>query len=221
MLFAAGFGTRMGGLTTTCPKPLIKVSGAPLIDHALEIINAANITNTVVNTHYLPRMLTDHLADRNVLVSHEHDILETGGGLRHALPMLGSNPVFTLNSDAVWTGQNPLNTLAAAWNPDLMDALLLLISPDNTQKDPTKGDFDINKNGTITRGTGFIYSGAQIIKTEMLKDISETCFSLNLLWDMMIKNGRAFGTVHNGNWCDVGTPQGIINAEEMLEDNNV
>jgi MurNAc alpha-1-phosphate uridylyltransferase len=221
MLFAAGFGTRMGGLTTTCPKPLIKVSGAPLIDHALEIINAANITNTVVNTHYLPRMLTDHLADRNVLVSHEHDILETGGGLRHALPMLGSNPVFTLNSDAVWTGQNPLNTLAAAWNPDLMDALLLLISPDNTQKDPTKGDFDINKNGTITRGTGFIYSGAQIIKTEMLKDISETCFSLNLLWDMIIKNGRAFGTVHNGNWCDVGTPQGIINAEEMLEDNNV
>ena len=218
MIFAAGFGTRMGALTAACPKPLVKVAGIPLIDHALELTNSAKIKKTVVNIHYLHEMVADHLGDRDIIISHEPDILETGGGLRHALPLLGNNPVFTLNSDAIWTGQNPLNTLASAWNPDQMDALLLLISPNSSTKN---GDFNISKNGTIKRGTNFTYSGAQIIKTKSLNDIAESCFSLNLLWDIMIKNNRAFGTVHNGNWCDVGTAQGIKDAENMIKDCNV
>lgn len=221
MLFAAGFGTRMGALTATCPKPLIPVAGKPLIDHSLDIVEAAGISTTVVNTHYLPDMIVKHLADRNVTISHEPEIIETGGGLRQALPMLGSGPVFTLNSDAIWTGQNPLNTLAAAWNPKKMDALLLLVSQDDAQGHSGNGDFLISKKGTIKRGAGLIYSGAQIIKTDALASISETKFSLNLLWDLMISKKRAFGTVHNGSWCDVGTPSGITIAENMLKDQNV
>lgn len=221
MIFAAGFGTRMGSLTTDCPKPLIKVANVALIDHALDIVSACEIKKTVVNTHYLPDMISRHLAGRNILLSHETEILETGGGLRHALPLLGSEPVFTMNTDAVWTGQNPLLTLASAWDPENMDALLLLIEPKNARGHNGKGDFNIAGNGTLTRGPGLIYSGAQIIKTNLLHKIKHDCFSLNLLWDKMIKNSRAFGTVHNGNWCDVGTADGIIIAETMLKESDV
>lgn len=221
MLFAAGFGTRMGALTAACPKPLIKVAGKPLIDHALGVVDAANVKTVVANTHYLPDMLAAHLASRNLVLSHEAEILETGGGLRNALPLLGKSPVFTFNTDAIWTGPNPLKTLAAAWNPDRMDALLLLIPPNHAHGYQGAGDFERCEDGTITRGSGMVYSGAQIIKTDALGEISEIKFSLNLLWDNMITKGRLFGTPHTGNWCDVGTPAGIKIAENMLEDTNV
>ena len=217
MLFSAGFGTRMGALTAACPKPLINVAGKPLIDHALEIVDAAGINTVVANTHYLPDLLKEHLADRNVSISHEQKIMETGGGLRHALPLLNSNPVFTFNTDAVWTGQNPLSTLAASWDPDKMDALLLLVSPKDAYGYQGDGDFQLSESGGISRGAGMVYSGAQIIKTERLAEFPESVFSLNLLWDKMIANNRVFGTPHIGNWCDVGTPAGIKAAEKMLE----
>lgn len=119
MLFAAGFGTRMGALTANCPKPLIKVANKALIDHALEIVDVAGIETVIANTHYLPERLNAHLANRNVTLSHESEILETGGGLKHALPLLGTDPVFTFNTDAIWTGPNPLTTLAKAWDRSL------------------------------------------------------------------------------------------------------
>lgn len=221
MLFAAGFGTRMGALTAACPKPLIKVAGKPLIDHALGVVDAVGVKTVVVNTHYLPDMLTAHLAGRNVTLSHEDEILETGGGLRNALPLLDENPVFTFNPDAIWTGPNPLKTLAAAWNPDRMDALVLLIPPHNALGYQGAGDFELAEDGTITRGQGMVYSGAQIIKTDGLGKVSEVKFSLNLLWDNMIANGRLFGIPHTANWCDVGTPEGIKIAENMLGNANV
>ena len=115
MLFAAGFGTRMGALTADRPKPLIPVAGRALIDHALDVAEAAGVTRTVVNTHYKAEQIARHLAGRDVLISHEPGpILETGGGLRQALPLLGPGPVAILNSDAIWTGANPLTQLAAA-----------------------------------------------------------------------------------------------------------
>jgi len=221
MLFAAGFGTRMGGLTAACPKPLIKVAGVALIDHALAIANDADIKTTVANTHYLPEMLTVHLKDRNVILSHEPDILETGGGLRQALPHLGNDPVFTLNTDAIWTGQNPLKTLATAWDPEKMDALLLLIPPENAKGYTRSGDFVQADDGTITRGAGLVYTGAQIIKTNGLADIHDAKFSLHALWDQMYQTGRIFGVPHRGGWCDVGAPEGIKIAEQMLRDQDV
>jgi len=221
MLFAAGFGTRMGALTAACPKPLIKVAGKPLIDHALDIIDETDIKTVVVNTHYLPDMLQTHLKDRAVFLSHEPDILETGGGLRNALPLLGHNPVFTFNTDAIWVGQNPLDALMAAWDPEKMDALLMLVPPSAAKGYQGMGDFELTADTTIRRGAGLIYSGAQIIKTNGISDISQTKFSLNVLWDNLIDSGRVFGIQYDGSWCDVGTSTGIEVAEKMLGGVNV
>lgn len=217
MLFAAGFGTRMGALTATRPKPLIPVAGRPLIDHALALAEAAGVGRVVVNLHYLPNQIAAHLAGRpGVILSPEPEILETGGGLRAALPALGPGPVFTLNSDAVWTGANPLAQLRAAWDPAQMDALLLLVPPGRARGHAGGGDFLLDAGGRILRGSGAIYSGAQILKTWNLAAIPDRVFSLNRVWDSMIAGGRAYGVVHSGGWCDVGRPENIATAEAML-----
>ncbi len=118
MLFAAGFGTRMGDLTKSRPKPLVEVAGRALLDHALSLVSGAGGARTVVNTHYLGDQIADHLAGKDIALSHEApDILDTGGGLRNALPLLGQDTVMTLNTDAVWAGPNPLSLLNAAWDP--------------------------------------------------------------------------------------------------------
>lgn len=217
MIFAAGFGTRMGALTATQPKPMIHAAGKPLIDHARDVAASAGIERVVVNVHYKPEPLIQHLGGTGVILSHERDeILDTGGGLRHALPHLGPDPVFTLNSDAVWTGANPLAQLRDAWAPERMDGLLLLLSPDTALGHKGDGDFTIS-DGRLTRGPGYVYSGAQIIKTDALGDIPDQAFSLNRVWDAMIRDKRLFGIVHQGRWCDVGHPQGIADAEALLE----
>lgn len=222
MLFAAGFGTRMGALTATRPKPLIPVAGKPLIDHALDLVSAHGLARTVVNTHYLPDQIEAHLAGRDITLSHEApDILETGGGLRAALHLLGDGPVFTMNTDAVWSGPNPLAQLATAWNPDEMDALLLCIPPAAAIGHAGQGDFEIDPSGRARRGPGAIYSGLQILKTDALADIPDRAFSLNLLWNRMLEQNRLFATTYPGTWCDVGTPEGIDLAEAMLRDADV
>lgn len=219
MLFAAGFGTRMGALTAHRPKPLIPVAGRALIDHALTLAVEAGIGRIVVNLHYLPDQIAAHLAGwAGVALSPEPEILETGGGLRAALPLLGPGPVFTLNSDAVWTGANPLAQLRAAWDPARMDALLLLIAPDRARGHAGRGDFLLDGGGRISRGAGAIYSGAQIVKTDGLNAFPDRVFSLNRVWDGLIATGRAYGVVHPGGWCDVGRPESIAEAEAMLRD---
>ena len=218
MLFAAGFGKRMGPLTATCPKPLVPVAGRALIDHALDLCDDAGIARLVVNLHYLPDQIAAHLAARtNVDLSVEMpEILETGGGLRQALPLLGPEPVFTLNTDAVWTGTNPLQTLRDGWDPARMDALLLLVPAAQAIGHTGKGDFDLDPQGRICRGRDAVYVGAQILNTDGLALIPDRVFSLNLLWDRMIASGRAFGVLHQGSWCDVGRPESIPLAEAML-----
>ena len=220
MLFAAGFGTRMGALTATRPKPLIPVAGKPLIDHALTLADAAGVTRIVANTHYLPDQIAAHLAPRDIALSHETPaILETGGGLKAALPLLGGNPVLTLNTDAVWTGANPLTQLIAAWDGARMDGLLLLLPAADAKGHTGTGDFLMDADGRLTRAkgaAGAVYLGAQMLRTDGLSDISEEVFSLNLLWDGMIAAGRLFGLIHEGGWCDVGRPEGITQAEALL-----
>ncbi len=217
MLFAAGFGTRMAPLTAGRPKPLIEVAGKPLIDHALDIATEAGIGRTVVNTHYLADQIAAHLAGRPaVQLSHEDPILDTGGGLRRALPALGGGPVFTLNSDAVWSGCNPLSELAAHWDPAHMDALLLLVPRARALGHDGPGDFAMDERGQLTRGGTMVYTGAQIIATDGLDTIPDEVFSLNLLWDSMLLDERIHGVVHDGGWCDVGRPGNIVLAESML-----
>lgn len=216
MLFAAGFGTRMGALTRDCPKPLIEVAGKPLIDHALALAQGISPSRIVANLHYLPDRLVAHLRPRGVALSLEvPEILDTGGGLRAALPLLGEGPVFTLNTDAVWDGPNPLDLLRAAWQPDRMDALLVCVPIGQTLGRSDLGDFALDDADHIRRGPGFVYGGAQIIRTEALADFVEPAFSLNLLWDRMQAQDRLFGLRYPGRWCDVGHPDGIALAETL------
>lgn len=218
MLFAAGFGTRMGDLTADRPKPMVEVAGRPLIDHALEQVRGHGVETVVANVHYKPEPLIHHLDGSGILLSHETpNILDTGGGLRHALPLLGAGPVFTMNTDAVWQGPNPLSQLAQAWEPENMDALLLCLPRENAIGHTGEGDFVIAADGRVTRGPGHVYSGLQILKTGILHDIAEQAFSLNLLWNRMLEEGRLYATAYSGKWCDVGHPKGIALAEDMLE----
>lgn len=222
MLFAAGFGTRMGALTADRPKPLVHVAGRALIDHALALVGDAGIARKVANLHYRAEMLEKHLAGRDVLISVETpDILETGGGLRQAMPLLGEGPVFTLNTDAIWKGPNPLSLALQAWDPARMDALLVCISPDMAVGHAGRGDFVIDEAGHLSRGPGWVYGGAQIIRTEALNTIPDRAFSLNLLWDRMQAQGRLFGLRYPGQWCDVGRPEGIALAENLIGQHDV
>ena len=224
MIFAAGFGTRMRPLTATRPKPLVALAGRPLIDHALDVADAAGIPRKVVNAHYLAGQIVDHLAGRSdVEVIVEDPILETGGGLVNALPALAGDPIATLNSDALFCGPNPLLRLVASWDGARMDALLLLVPPERAVGHEGCGDFTLAGAtlGPIRRrsadGDGLIYTGAQLISRRALAPFSGGSFSLNRIWDRLIAEGRLFGLVHEGFWADVGTPQGLRLAEAMLE----
>jgi MurNAc alpha-1-phosphate uridylyltransferase len=217
MLFAAGFGTRMKHLTANQPKPLVKVSGKALIDHTLEIARGVAPQTILANLHYLPHMLVDHLSGTGVqTILETPEILETGGGLRNALPILGDAPVITMNTDAIWSGPNPVKMALDAWNPDQMDALLVCVPVNKTVGYSGNGDFAIDANGSLLRGNGTVYGGVQIIKTDRLAAVGETAFSLNVIWDQMLKDDRLFGIKYTGNWCDVGHPDGIKMAEDML-----
>lgn len=222
MMFAAGFGTRMKHLTADIPKPMVQVAGRPLIDYAIDLAQDIAADRIVANLHYKPDPLERHLASKSVVVVHETpDILDTGGGLRNALPVLGAGPVWTLNTDAVWRGPNPMRLLLDVWNPDIMDALLIAIPPKQAIGHLGRGDFAIDDAGRLTRGPGLIYGGVQIIKTDRLKSVLRSAFSLNVIWDQMLADARLFGLRYPGQWCDVGHPGGVVLAENMLAGSDV
>jgi MurNAc alpha-1-phosphate uridylyltransferase len=219
MIFAAGLGTRMGELTRDRPKPLIQVAGRPLIDHALAL--AAGIPRVVINTHAHAGQMQAHLARTapDARISHESERLETGGGLKRALPLLGPGPVFTLNADIFWTGPNPLAGLAAAWTGE--GALLCLVPRDAATGHAGPGDFFLDPDGRLRRRgdaatAPFVYAGAQIIDTGALAGFDEDVFSLNPVWDALLARGKLRGIVHSGGWVDVGRPEGIALAEAEL-----
>lgn len=220
MILAAGFGSRMGALTADRPKPLIPVAGRALIDHALAVAAGAGAGRVVVNAHYRADQIAAHLAGRGIAISHEGaQILETGGGLKAALPLLGPGPVAVLNSDGIWTGANPLTQLAAVWDGARMEVLLLLLAVGMTRGHGAKGDFGLDAAGRISRGGGGedqVYVGAAIMNPTRLAVIDDPVFSLNRPWDQMIAAGTAYGVVHRGGWCDVGRPEGIAAAEALL-----
>lgn len=218
MLFAAGLGTRMRPLTDDKPKALIPVAGRPLIDHALHPAEQAGIPTKVVNLHYKAGLLRDYLANRKVLFSNEPDqILETGGGLRHALPLLGNGPVFTMNTDAVWRGPNPYQVLSAAWG-DHMDGLLLLVPPARAVGHRLKTGFAIDAAGRAIWRPDMAYTGVQILRTDGLHAIPDTVFSLRKLWDQMLVKGTLYAVEYPGKCCDVGHPAAIALAETMLDE---
>ena len=212
MLFAAGFGTRMGPLTRDVPKPMLPLGGAPMIDRAVAMARAAGIGRIVANTHHLHDRIAPHLRGLGVEVRHESGrILDTGGGLKAARPLL-SSPTLTCNPDVVFIGPNPLSELMSQWQAGLSGLLLLVPTPRTARE---TGDFDL-AGGQIRRGTNYVYTGAQLIGTEGLDRIEDEVFSLNAYWDRLIAEGGLHGCVYSGQWLDIGTPDGLAAAETAL-----
>ncbi|RMH50879.1 MAG: nucleotidyltransferase family protein [Alphaproteobacteria bacterium] len=224
MVLAAGFGTRMGSLVADRPKPLLTVHGRSLIDRVLDRIAAAGIGRVVVNLHYLGHMIRAHLAartDLEIAFSEEPEILETGGGLRAALPLLGAGPVLVMNADAVWTGPCPVPRLLAGWRPGL-EGLLDLVPVGRASAHAGPGDFFLDRAGRLARRGAaarapYVYTGAQILDTARLAEMPPGAFPLGPVWDAMIAAGRLAGSVHPGGWIDAGTPQGLAAAEALAD----
>jgi MurNAc alpha-1-phosphate uridylyltransferase len=216
MLFAAGFGTRMGALTKDRPKPLIAVNGTPLIEHAMTFVRDLPSPRVVANAHYLSEQIVDHFAGTDVQVLVEApNILDTGGGLKAALPLLKSDVTFTMNTDAVWDGPNPLQVLKSAWSED-MQALLLCVPKNQTIGHTGRGDIDILADGHAQWGTQTVFSGVQMIRTEIVSDTPQNVFSLKTVWEALVAKGALHAVAYPGRWCDVGHPDGISLAEAML-----
>ena len=229
MVMAAGLGKRMRPLTTTRPKPLIEVNGKALLDHVLEKLRVAGVKKVVVNVHYLADALEAHLRSRphelEVVISDERDLLmETGGGLVQAAPLIDADPFLALNSDNLWIDgpADSLKLLASQWDDSRMDALLLLVPQARALNHKGVGDFHMDRAGRIRRRAKshvapFVFTGIQIVSKRLLRDAPEGPFSTNILWDRAIEEGRCFGAVHQGLWFDVGTPQSIQLTETALE----
>lgn len=227
MVLAAGLGKRMRPLTATRPKPLVRVADRPLIDHALDKLAEAGVARAVVNVHYLADAMAAHLDRRTmpaVSISDERDLLlETGGGMVRALPLLQSDPFFSLNSDNIWLDgpQDVFHHLSSAWDADRMDALLLLVPHARALNYRGKGDFHLDPLGRISRRRSgriapFIFSGIQLVSHRLLRDAPEGAFSTNVLWNRAIEEGRLYGVSHTGLWFEVGTPEMIAPTEEAL-----
>lgn len=219
MIMSAGFGTRMGALTADKPKPLLPVAGKPLIDHALGYCAEAGVSRHVINLHYLGDQIRTHLAGRDdIAFSKEAEILDTGGGVTQALPLLGDAPFYTLNSDAVFIGPPALLALADTWRPDQMDALMLMVRRKAAIGYTRAGDFRLDGGRPVRRGGAasapFVYSGAQIIKPEAYANAPAGAFSTNLIWDRLNAKNRLSAVVYDGAWVDVGTPEGLKLADE-------
>jgi MurNAc alpha-1-phosphate uridylyltransferase len=227
MVLAAGLGTRMRPVTDTLPKPLVRVGGRALIDHALDRLAEAGIGSAVVNVHYLADLIEAHVRPRRrptVAISDERGaLLETGGGIRKALPLLGAAPFLILNSDSLWieAGMPNLLRLQGAWRPERMDILLLVAEMSKSLGFQGRGDFSMDGNGRLQRrgeraSVPFIYAGVAILKPQLFRDTPDGAFSLNLLFDRAIVAGRLYGMPLDGQWLHVGTPEAIAAAEERL-----
>ena len=226
MVMAAGMGKRMRPLTASQPKPLVRVAGKALIDHTLDRLVEAGVGKAVVNVHYLADALEAHVLSRaapKIIISDERDaLLETGGGMIKAQPHL-PDPFFCLNSDNIWLDgpRDAFHDLSRRWNPEEMDALLLLVPHARALNFRGKGDFNMDALGRVSRRRSgriapFIYTGIQLVSHRLLRDAPEGSFSTNILWNRAIDEGRLFGVSFTGQWFEVGTPQAIAPTEEAL-----
>ena len=231
MVLAAGLGTRMRPLTDDRPKALVEVAGQALIDHVLRRLGESGVDRAVVNVHWFAERLESHLAARaegpEILISDERaELLETGGGLKKAAPLLGTDPVFVANIDSVWTdnsapGDTALNQLARMWNPSIMDAVLLLARREGSIGFEGGGDFFLAGDGRLTfRGEAaeapFAYMGVHICRPDYVADGPEGPFSLSGFWRRSAAAGRLYGCVLDGDWMHVGDPQARDAAEAKL-----
>ena len=228
MVLAAGLGLRMRPLTEDLPKPLVKMAGKPLIDHALDRLAEAGIEEAVVNVHYLAEQLERHLRKRKsprIIISDERKkLLDTGGGVAKALPQFGDEPFLICNSDSISSGgaSDSLTRLAAMWDGERMDSLMLLASSAHSLGYDGSGDFAMSPDGHLRRRaerevTPFVFTGFSIAHPRMFQDCPQGAFSLNLLWDRTIAAGRLYGLRQDGVWMHIGSPAALTAAERYWE----
>jgi len=228
MVLAAGQGARMRPLTDKIPKPMVTLAGRALIDHVLDRLTAVQVETAVVNVHYLADQMEAHLRSRRlpaIVVSDERDLLlDTGGGVKKALPHLGDGPFFIHNSDSVWSeGVTPaLEAMLRQWDPQRMDCLLLLAPLASSLGYFGKGDFSMTPDGRLARRgerqvVPFAFAGVSLCDRRLFENTPEGRFSLNLLWDRSLEAGRLFGIRLEGRWMHVGTPEALKDAETWFE----
>lgn len=228
LVLAAGLGERMRPLTDALPKPLIRLSGKPMLDHVLDRLGQAGVTNAVVNVHYLPGLIEAHLRTRIkpcIIISDERDrLLDTGGAVKKVLPVLGDRPFFVHNSDSVWIerSDSTLARMIETWDRGSMDSLLLLAHTDTTLGYSGRGDFHIDEEGTVRRRKGdetarFVFAGVSINDPRLFKDCPEDVFSMNRIWDQALTAGRLAAIIHDGTWIHVGTPEALVEAERLVD----
>ncbi len=226
MLLAAGLGTRMRPLTNSRPKPLIEVEGKAMIDYVLDALDQAGVSQVVINAHYLADMIESHVKNRNspqITLSDEREqLLDSGGGVKKALPFLGSDPFLILNSDAIWLDgpRSNITRMMEAWDASKMDILLLLAPTSHAVGWGNKGDFSMDQHGRLARPTfgtvtPFAYAGVGIFKPELFANTPDI-FSLNLLFNQAIEAGALFGMRLEGLWMHVGTPDAVQEAEHKI-----
>ncbi len=230
MIMAAGKGTRMMPLTADRPKPLIEVAGVALLDHVLDHLRGAGIGKVVINAHYRAAQVEQHMANRasdfDVAISDERDLLlDTGGGLVRALPMISDDPFLCVNADNWWTddGENAFLRLMHAWDDELMDVLMLVVPFAGANNSQGRGDFDMDREGRLSRRSpngdaDFVWTGIQMLSKRLIAHPPSEVFSTNIFWDRAIARGRCFGLVHQGLWFDVGYPAAIAATEQKLLD---
>lgn len=230
MVLAAGRGLRMRPLTNDRPKPLVRLNGHTLLDHALDRLAEAGATDAVVNTHYLGAMIEAHVEGRmqdrktpRITLSPEAELLDTGGGIARALPELGAAPFYVVNADISWRdGARPaLVRLGRAWRDDDMDALLLLHETSAATGYDGHGDFFMSGTGSLSRRGGsetapYVFTGIQLLHPRLFMAAPPGRFSLNLLFDHALEGGRLHGLAHDGEWFHVGTPEALAQAETIL-----
>ena len=226
MVLAAGLGTRMRPLTEKTPKPLIEVGGKALIDWGLDSLERAGVAEAIVNVHHLPDQMRAHLAKRKkprILISDEAGrLLESGGGIVKALPLLGPEPFIVLNADTFWVedGAPNLSGLALAWDGARMDILLMLAAMDRATGHSGRSDFLLGADGRLARSrgdpAGLIYAGAAIVHPRIFAGVEAEPHSLNRYFDSTAAEGRLFGWRMRGRWVTVGTPGAIPEAEAAV-----
>jgi len=223
MVFAAGLGTRMRPLTDNLPKPLLEVAGRTILERILDGLEKAGVEEAVVNTHYFADQIEAKLARRRcpkILRSHEDDLLETGGGIAKALPLLGPGPFYVVNGDVLWSdgARDTLLRLAQSWKDSEMDVLLLVHPVVRSYGYRGPGDFFLDQLGRVRRRrvhevAPFVFTGIQILHPRLFEGAPSGRFSLNRLFDRAIESSRLFAIVHDGDWFHIGTPRDLTFAE--------
>jgi N-acetyl-alpha-D-muramate 1-phosphate uridylyltransferase len=224
MVLAAGLGTRLRPITDTIPKPLVEINGRSLLDHALDRLALAGVERVVVNVHYKAAMIADHLTSRahpQIELSEEAELLDTGGGVARALPLLGE-AFFVVNGDVFWLdGEDPaLLRLAAAFDPGAMDAVLLLQRTATAVGYDGSGDYFLeppeNPRGRECQVAPYLFAGIQLLHRRLFDGAPGRVFSLVRLFDRAEAAGRLAAIVHDGEWYHVGTPEGLALTRERL-----